>query len=100
MFGLGVVFVVVPVVLYLALAPDHAKFIGTCDSLAKPDDPYGVMVHVTDGRNRAAAPALEILDPLCPACKAFEERLDGVGLAEQARSQGDPVPARQHAATG
>jgi len=82
MFGLGVVFVVVPVLLYLAMAPDNAKFIGTCDVLPKPDDTYGVMVdvHRTSPHNAAA---LEILDPLCPSCKAFEERLQATGFADQ-----------------
>src|SRR5262249_36642570 len=34
-FAIGVAFVAVPVVLYLGLAPDHARFIGTCESLPK-----------------------------------------------------------------
>jgi hypothetical protein len=29
------------------------------------------------------APALEIFDPLCPACKAFESRLESSGFAER-----------------
>ncbi|HEY6034625.1 MAG TPA: vitamin K epoxide reductase family protein, partial [Kofleriaceae bacterium] len=65
MFGVGCLFVALPVMLYLASAPDNSKFIGTCDALSKPDDTYGVMVNVhrTSPRN---AQALEILDPLCP----------------------------------
>lgn len=81
-FGIGVAFVVIPVALYFALAPDHSKFIGTCDQLVKPDDQYNVMVHVTNDKPDVdAAPAIEVLDPLCPACKAFEERLEKSGLA-------------------
>jgi hypothetical protein len=82
MFGLGCLFVALPVMLYLASAPDNSKFIGTCDALAKPDDTYGVMVNVhrTSPRN---AQALEILDPLCPACKAFEQRLEASGLDDK-----------------
>jgi uncharacterized membrane protein len=79
MFGLGVAFVLVPVLLYLTLAPDHSKFIGTCDGLVHPDDAYGVMVHVGKA-GTAAAPAVEVLDPLCPACKAFEQRLESTGF--------------------
>jgi uncharacterized membrane protein len=82
MFGLGVLFVVVPVVLYFALAPDHSRFVGTCDGLTHPDDNYGVMVPL----ERATAkevPALEVLDPLCPACKAFEQRLQASGFAQR-----------------
>ena len=82
MFGLGVAFVVVPVVLYLTMAPDNSKFIGTCENISKFDDPYGVMVHVAKGAP-GAAPALEILDPLCPACRAFEDRLQTSGYADK-----------------
>ncbi len=82
MFGIGVAFVAIPLVIYLAAAPDNSKFIGTCDSLPKPDDTYGVMVdvHRTASQN---AQALEILDPLCPACKAFEQRLESSGFDDK-----------------
>jgi uncharacterized membrane protein len=81
MFAVGCAFVAVPVILYFAMAPDHSRFVGTCESLPKPDDTYGIMVPL--GTHAAsAAPAIEVLDPLCPACKAFEERLDKAGMAE------------------
>jgi uncharacterized membrane protein len=84
-FGVGVVFVAVPVLVYLAMAPDHGRFIGTCDGLAKPEDTYKVMVRVDhqsdhqSDREPGRVPALEILDPLCPACAAFEKRLESSG---------------------
>ncbi len=81
MLGLGVLFVVIPLAIYLEAAPDNSKFIGTCESLTKPDDPYGVMVNVH--RTTKGAPALEILDPLCPACKAFEQRLEASGFDDK-----------------
>jgi uncharacterized membrane protein len=81
MFLIGVGFVAVPVVLYLAMAPDHARFIGSCEGLPHPEDPYGVMLRVDRGHDAKAAPAIEVLDPLCPACKAFEQRLAASGLA-------------------
>ncbi len=80
MVGLGLAFVAIPLVLYLAKAPDNSKFIGTCEALPKPDDTYGVMVDVQRSKG---APALEVLDPLCPACKAFEQRLVASGLADK-----------------
>lgn len=83
MFGVGVAFVLVPFVLYIAMAPDHSKFLGTCDNLAKTDDPYGVMVRVDRTHGDKAVPAIEVLDPLCPACKAFEQRLGSSGLDER-----------------
>lgn len=81
MFGVGVAFVVVPLILYLAMSPDHSKFLGTCENLTKSEDPYGVMVKVAKGSS--GVPAIEILDPLCPACRAFEERLVGSGLGDR-----------------
>ena len=83
-FAIGVGFVALPVALYLAMAPDHSRFIGTCEALPRPDDSYGVMVRMARGGAGGApapAPAIEVLDPLCPACKAFEQRLAGSGLA-------------------
>jgi hypothetical protein len=81
-FAVGVAFVLVPVVLYVMVAPDHSKFVGSCDGLARPDDTYGVMVKVDRAEANAAA-AVEVLDPLCPACKAFEERLSQSGLRDR-----------------
>jgi uncharacterized membrane protein len=80
MFGVGVLFVALPVGLYAAMAPDHGRFIGTCGQLEKPEDTYGVMVPMQRG---GTTPALEILDPLCPACKAFEQRLAASGFGEK-----------------
>ena len=78
MLGLGIVFVAVPIMLYLAMAPDNSKFIGTCDALAKPADVYNVLVDIDSHKD--GAPTIEVLDPLCPACKAFEQRLEASGL--------------------
>jgi uncharacterized membrane protein len=82
-FVTGVAFVVLPIALYLATVPDHTKFIGTCEGLPHGDDPYGIMLHVERGAAKGAAPAIEVLDPLCPACKAFEQRLAASGLTTQ-----------------
>ena len=81
LFGVG--FVAVPVLLYLAMVPDHARFIGSCEGLLHPEDPYGVMLRVDHPARGEArpVPAIEVLDPLCPACKAFEQRLAASGLA-------------------
>jgi hypothetical protein len=47
--------------------------------LSAPDDVAKIMVPL--GTHDAdAAPTIELLDPLCPACKAFEERLTTTGL--------------------
>jgi uncharacterized membrane protein len=80
MFAVGVAFVAIPVMIYLALSPDHARFIGTCEALPHPADSYGVMVSLSR-TGPGAVPAIEVLDPLCPACRAFEQRLEASGLA-------------------
>jgi hypothetical protein len=82
MFGVGVLFVAAPVAVYFALAPDNSRFIGTCDALSHPEDDYGVMVPVEKATTNGT-PAIEVLDPLCPACKAFEQRLASSGFAEK-----------------
>jgi hypothetical protein len=62
------------------MAPDHARFIGTCEGLLHPEDSYGVMVRIERAASKGA-PVTEVLDPLCPACRAFEQRLAASGLA-------------------
>lgn len=78
-FGEGVVFVAVPVLAYVLLVPDAGRYIGECGTLKQPDDPNRVLVAL-DG-NSAGVPMIEVLDPLCPACLAFEGRLRDSGLA-------------------
>lgn len=81
-FAVGVLFVATPAAVYAAKAPDHTRFIGSCDGLTAPEDPNDVMLSM--GRAApGAAPAIEVLDPLCPACKAFEQRLGATGMTEQ-----------------
>jgi len=77
-FGLGCLVVLVPILVYLGAAPAHERFIGGCGGLADAEDRYGVLVPLD--RNPGATPAIEVLDPLCPACRAFEHRLASSGL--------------------
>jgi uncharacterized membrane protein/protein-disulfide isomerase len=83
-WGLGIVelgaFVLVPIVLYVLLVPDNSKFVGACGELAKAGDPNKVLVPI--GHARGGKSAIEVFDPLCPACKGFEKRLDSSGLAD------------------
>lgn len=78
-FAVGVVMVVVPFVAYAQLAPDHSDFIGTCGSLEVGEDRHGIVVPLGGG---GSVPAVEILDPMCPACKTFEDRLHSAGFAD------------------
>jgi hypothetical protein len=78
-------FVIVPVALYAALVPDHSKYIGSCGSLVQPDDPYGVLVDLDD--HVGATPMIEVLDPMCPACRGFERRFGASGLGDEVHRQ-------------
>ncbi len=79
------VFVAVPLALYVTLAPDFSSFVGACGELTKPDDPYGILVPL-DG-NTAGVPVIEVLDPMCPACRGFERRFAASGLDDRVHRQ-------------
>ena len=76
-FVLGVAFVAAPVGVYLASMPDFSRFVGQCGTLEHAEDPYGVRIPMGGG---GSVSAIEVLDPLCPACRAFEQRLEVSGL--------------------
>jgi uncharacterized membrane protein len=75
LFAEGVLFVAVPLAVYLALKPSPAAADTQCGSLMYPEDKYGVMVRVN--RTPGGRQAIEVIDPLCPACAAFAGRLGG-----------------------
>jgi uncharacterized membrane protein len=75
----GVGFVLAMILLYLVAVPDHSGYVGECGELAKLDDPKDVLVPI--GHHRGGVKAVEVFDPLCPACRGFESRLDASGLA-------------------
>lgn len=75
-FVTGVAFVAVPSAVYAAMAPDHGSYLGTCGELTRPDDPHGVFIDL----GGSGASAIEVLDPLCPSCKGFEDRLEVSGI--------------------
>jgi uncharacterized membrane protein len=77
-FGVGVLFVIVPFFGYMASVPDHSRFIGACSSLVTTEDEYDVMLELDPHPGKP--PAIEVLDPLCPACRGFEQRLQAGGL--------------------
>jgi uncharacterized membrane protein len=82
-FVLGVLFVAVPVGAYAVALPDYGRFVGRCGRLEHPEDPYGVMVAL--GTRSGPVPAIEVLDPLCPACRSLEQRLEVSGLDARIR---------------
>lgn len=76
---LACLFVGTSTLAYALSAPDFTRFVGSCGELGKQGDTQAL---ITLGGNtgegpRTAPPALlEVLDPLCPACRAFERRLE------------------------
>jgi len=67
---------------YVLAMPRYDTFAKGCGSLPHLEDRHGVLVHLP-AESPNARKALEIFDPLCPACKAFEERLRASRLDKQ-----------------
>lgn len=72
-FAEGVVFVAVLALVYVGFAPTSEKSLEGCGNLAKKDDPNQIMLHF--GGPAGAVKSVAVLDPLCPACKAFDHRM-------------------------
>jgi uncharacterized membrane protein len=71
----GTVLVAALSVAYVALAPrpdPKASLLG-CGALVRAEDTSGVMIPLAS--SPGGVPAVEVLDPLCPSCKAFDARL-------------------------
>lgn len=79
-------FVLLPVLAYVATMPNYDEYMGKCGELKKTKDPYGILVPLD--KNDGAAEAIEVFDPLCPACRGFEERLAASGLEERLHRKG------------
>ena len=77
----GCAFVVVPVLLYLVLKPAYPGAVTGCGQLLHPEDRYSVRIKLPGPAG--GVPAIEVMDPLCPACKAFSQRLAASGLGRQ-----------------
>jgi uncharacterized membrane protein len=84
-FAEGVGYVGVLVALYMALAPQMDKSLDGCGTLAKKDDPNNILIPF--GGPKSGTPAIAVLDPLCPSCKAFDERMQVSGLYDRLSTQ-------------
>jgi uncharacterized membrane protein len=78
-FGLGVLFVALPVTTYAISAPAFDRYVGTCGQLTYAPDSKLLVPLGPQGRPTAL---LEVLDPLCPSCRGFEERFSRMDAAE------------------
>lgn len=64
---------------YVLAMPSYEHVSKGCGVLTQAEDPHGVFIRLP-ATAPGARKAIEIFDPLCPACKAFEERLVASGL--------------------
>jgi uncharacterized membrane protein len=79
-FGLGVLFVVIPVTTYALSAPDFERYVGSCGQLSHAPDPQ---LLVALGPQDRPTTMIEVLDPLCPSCRGFETRFADMPVHEQ-----------------
>lgn len=70
-FGEGVLYVAVLSAFYVLFAPTSEKSLQGCGTLVKKDD-SGIMIPMGSGKG---TPAIAVVDPLCPACKGFDDRM-------------------------
>jgi hypothetical protein len=81
LIGIGVLFVAAPVVAYAVSVPDHSRFIGECGGLSHTKEDPQLMVPLDSHPGKPSA--IEVFDPLCPACRGFEERLAASDLDQE-----------------
>ena len=79
-FGVGVLFVVIPVSTYALSAPDFDRYVGSCGQLSHAPDPQ---LLVALGPQNRPNNMIEVLDPLCPSCRGFETRFAGMPVHEE-----------------
>jgi uncharacterized membrane protein len=80
-FGVGCLFVALPVLAYAGAAPDFSGYVGECGTLADASDPHRVLLPI--GPQTRSVPVIEVIDPLCPSCRAFERRFDASSVHER-----------------
>ncbi len=80
-FGVLGLFVLLPVAVYATSMPDYRAKIVSCGAIAQPTEKHGALMKLATAHPKR--PALLFVDPLCPTCKAFHERLVGEGVFEQ-----------------
>ncbi len=79
--ALGGAFVLAPVAAFALSAPDFSSYVGSCGSL--PHFGYDSSILVPLGPQQGRAEMLEVMDPLCPSCKGFEERWAAMGRDDE-----------------
>ncbi|MBL8783874.1 MAG: hypothetical protein JNJ59_03145 [Deltaproteobacteria bacterium] len=87
----GVVLVGALIGIYVAVAPtDRPSVTKGCGELVKVEDEAKILLPMPTGDARDPAPrtpAIAVLDPLCPACRAFDRRLEASELDQRLSMQ-------------
>ncbi|MCA9537782.1 MAG: hypothetical protein KC620_02770 [Myxococcales bacterium] len=91
-FGVGVLegcgFVLALTLVWMAFIPQPKageRGAEGCGTLVAPEDPAGILIDLA--RTPSGAPSIELLDPLCPACRAFDARLQASQLGPRLDQQ-------------
>ncbi len=85
-FVVGCAFVGVSVVAYAASKPDFTKYAGSCGELPGGKSPKNELIPL--GKQGGSVQVIEVVDPLCPACRAFERRFAALDLYDKASRRG------------
>ncbi len=80
-FAEGVGYVAVLTLAYVMFVPTSDKTLKGCGTLVQRTDPNKIMLPL--GGRPGAMSAIAVIDPLCPACKAFDRRLEASGLTDK-----------------
>ena len=88
-FAVGILegcgFVVTIFFAYLMFIPEPdakaGRGVAGCGVLVQPEDTAGIMLDINP--NPRGLTSIELLDPLCPACRAFDERLRASQLGQK-----------------
>jgi uncharacterized membrane protein len=74
-------FACVPGLIYTSALPKYTSYISSCGKLEKAPDNPSPLIHVA--MPAARQPATLVIDPLCPTCKAFHQRLVTEGFLDK-----------------
>ncbi|MGE3629950.1 MAG: vitamin K epoxide reductase family protein [Sandaracinaceae bacterium] len=81
-FAAGLGATLMPAIVYAGIAPDFSRYAGTCGQLPDRSDPHEILIPI--GTQLNPVPVIEVFDPLCPSCRAFEQRFEASSVPAQA----------------
>jgi uncharacterized membrane protein len=85
----GVIYVVVLTLFYVMFAPQSDKSLNGCGTLTRKADKDNIYIHMG---NKSGKDAYVVLDPLCPACKGFDDRMKASNLYKELNLHGVLFP--------